>query len=91
MPAVLVEYGRQSHGVVAEKRRGAIERQASDTRRIFTIIRRRTKRDFSGDKPSTLQRRLERRMSVHRIETLGEYGQFLHDNPGKRTPFSRTC
>ena len=68
MPASLIEYVRQSHGMAAEKRRDMIERQSSDMQKIFSIIRLRTKRDFSGYKLSTLKRRIERRMSVNRIE-----------------------
>ena len=81
MPASLIEYVRQSHGVAAAKRREMIEKQASDMQKIFSIIRLRTKRDFSGYKLSTLKRRIERRMSVNRIETLSEYARFLTDNP----------
>jgi two-component system, chemotaxis family, CheB/CheR fusion protein len=81
MPATLIEYVRQSHGVTAEKRREMIEKHSSDMQRIFSIIRLRTKRDFSGYKLTTLKRRIERRMSVNRIESLSEYTQFLTDNP----------
>ncbi|HTP58424.1 MAG TPA: chemotaxis protein CheB, partial [Spirochaetia bacterium] len=81
MPAALIEYVRQSHGVTAEKRREMIEKQSSDMQKIFSIIRLRTKRDFSGYKLTTLKRRIERRMSVNRIDTLSEYTQFLTDNP----------
>ena len=81
MPASLIEYVRQSRGMAAEKRRDMIERQSSDMQKIFSIIRLRTKRDFSGYKLSTLKRRIERRMSVNRIEELRDYAQFVTDNP----------
>ncbi len=83
MPGSLVEYVRQSYGVAAEKRRETIEKQTSDMQKIFSLIRLRTKRDFSGYKLSTLKRRIERRMSVNRIETLSAYTQFLNDNPSE--------
>ncbi|MGA2764294.1 MAG: chemotaxis protein CheB [Spirochaetia bacterium] len=81
MPVSLIEYIRQSHGIASEKRREMMENQTSDMQKIFSIIRLRTKRDFSGYKLSTLNRRIERRMSVNRIETLSEYTRFLTDNP----------
>ncbi len=81
IPAALMDYVRQSHGIAAEKRREMIEMQGSDMQKIFSIIRLRTKRDFSGYKLSTLKRRIERRMSVNRLETLSEYAKFLNENP----------
>ncbi|HET6486853.1 MAG TPA: CheR family methyltransferase, partial [Spirochaetia bacterium] len=81
MPVALIEYVRQSHGVAAATRREMIEKQASDMQKIFSIIRLRTRRDFSGYKVSTLRRRIERRMSVNHMETLGEYARFVADTP----------
>jgi two-component system CheB/CheR fusion protein len=46
-------------------------------RDIFTHLRVRTGHDFSSYKPATVLRRVERRMRVHSIVTLGGYAQFL--------------
>ncbi len=50
---------------------------------IFHEVRLRTGYDFSGYKRSTLVRRLERRMNLHRLETPEAYLAFLQRNPGE--------
>jgi two-component system CheB/CheR fusion protein len=78
MPAPLIDYVGQSHGRMC---REDAEERAADMATILSLIRLRTRRDFSGYKPSTLKRRVERRMGVNHVETLSEYAQFLDDNP----------
>src|SRR5690606_3893541 len=48
---------------------------------IFELLQARTRHDFSLYKPSTLHRRIERRMAIHGIATLAHYAQFLRHNP----------
>jgi two-component system CheB/CheR fusion protein len=48
---------------------------------IFSLLRRRTRHDFSLYKPSTLNRRIERRMAIHGLPTLADYVRFLRKNP----------
>ena len=48
--------------------------------RIFKLLKKRTRHDFSLYKPSTLHRRIERRMVIHQIETLARYADFLQEN-----------
>ena len=48
---------------------------------IFKLLQERTRHDFSLYKPSTLNRRIERRMVIHSIHTLAEYTAFLRSNP----------
>ena len=48
---------------------------------IFRILQARTRHDFSMYKPSTLHRRIERRMAIHSVATLEHYAQFLRHNP----------
>lgn len=49
--------------------------------RIFVALRDRTGHDFSVHKAGTSRRRIERRMNVHQIETIEEYGRYLQINP----------
>jgi two-component system, chemotaxis family, CheB/CheR fusion protein len=51
--------------------------------KIFTLIRLKTGHDFSKYKPSTLYRRVERRMAVHEIIKLGDYLKFLQQSPNE--------
>ncbi|WP_129645162.1 chemotaxis protein CheB [Peristeroidobacter agariperforans] len=66
-------------GTDSEEGDGATEGQL--LRRIFRRLRLSHGVDFSGYKPSTLRRRLVRRMAVQRIETLTEYTAFLENDP----------
>ena len=50
---------------------------------IFNVLRKETGHDFSQYKPSTIDRRLERRMAVHQIETMDDYVKYLQQTPAE--------
>src|SRR5262245_19269783 len=56
------------------------EADLDDLSRIFLALKKHTGVDFSAYKQSTLQRRIDRRMALHRIERLRQYANFLRDN-----------
>ncbi|MGL5939314.1 MAG: CheR family methyltransferase [Waterburya sp.] len=45
--------------------------------RIFSLLRTRTGVDFTQYKPTTLDRRIQRRMVLYKLERLEEYAQYL--------------
>lgn len=47
---------------------------------ILKILREHTRHDFSLYKPTTLNRRIERRMAIHGISDLADYTHFLKNN-----------
>ena len=47
---------------------------------IFMHLRQHTRHEFSQYKPSTLHRRIERRMAIHGIATLALYAEFLRQS-----------
>jgi two-component system CheB/CheR fusion protein len=47
---------------------------------IFQLLRQHTRHDFSLYKPTTLHRRIERRMAIHGISGLDDYSRFLASN-----------
>jgi two-component system CheB/CheR fusion protein len=49
--------------------------------RIFLMLRTRTGHDFSRYKPSTIRRRIDRRMAVHQIDTLAGYARYMQQTP----------
>lgn len=51
--------------------------------RVFSLLRERTKVDFTFYKPSTVLRRIERRMTVNQIEQLNEYVRLLESHSGE--------
>jgi two-component system, chemotaxis family, CheB/CheR fusion protein len=48
---------------------------------ILTLLLERSKHDLTPYKPSTLKRRVERRMGVHGIPTFASYESFVRENP----------
>jgi two-component system CheB/CheR fusion protein len=48
---------------------------------ILHMVRDRSKHDLSEYKPSTLRRRIQRRMSVHGLATKSDYEGFVRKNP----------
>lgn len=51
--------------------------------RIAQIVRRATSVDFTHYKASTLRRRINRRMLLHKLETLREYEEMLRNSAGE--------
>jgi len=54
--------------------------QPASLQPIIGLLQQRTRHDFSLYKPSTLHRRIERRMAIHDIRSLANYAQFLEHN-----------
>ncbi|MEO6291559.1 MAG: chemotaxis protein CheB [Burkholderiaceae bacterium] len=48
---------------------------------IFVLLRAQTSHDFSQYKPSTIYRRIERRMAVHQIDAIDSYVKYLQQTP----------
>lgn len=46
-------------------------------KKLFILLRSQTGHDFSQYKPSTMKRRIERRMTLNQIETLNEYVKYM--------------
>ena len=55
----------------------------SALKKIFILLRAQTGHDFSLYKPSTINRRIERRLAVHQIETLDGYLRYLQQTPAE--------
>ena len=60
-------------------------------KKIFILLRAQTGHDFSQYKPSTIHRRIERRMAVHQTETMDEYVKFLQQTQPRWKPSFATC
>jgi two-component system CheB/CheR fusion protein len=51
--------------------------------KIFAVLQRVTGVNFAYYKYSTIKRRIARRMVLHKLESLKQYLQFLHDDPAE--------
>ncbi len=80
MPAQLISYTTHAFGkpplpaTVPPKTESALKK-------IFVLLRSQTGHDFSQYKPSTIHRRIERRMAVHQIEAMDGYVKFIQQAP----------
>lgn len=54
-----------------------------DLSRIFQMLHEKTKVDFTYYKPSTVLRRIERRVMLNQLPNLTEYRYFLEENPSE--------
>ncbi len=80
MPAQLITYVNQVFG--KPQRPVAVTPESDSTlKKVFILMRAQTGHDFSGYKPSTIQRRIERRLAVHQIAGLGGYLKFIQTTP----------
>ncbi len=52
-------------------------------KKIFVMLRAQTDHDFSLYKPSTINRRIERRMAVHQIKKIDDYVKYLQRTPAE--------
>ena len=50
---------------------------------IFMLLRSQSGVDFSHYKPNTLDRRIQRRMLLYKLEQLADYAQYLQENPAE--------
>jgi len=54
-----------------------------DLNKIFLLLRNRTGNDFSQYKHSTIRRRIQRRMVLHKLDRLKDYLRYLHAHPSE--------
>jgi two-component system CheB/CheR fusion protein len=80
MPAQLVAYTARAFGKLP--RTTALgTRSESALKKVLVLLRTQTGHDFSQYKPSTVHRRVERRMAVQQIETMEGYVRFVQQTP----------
>lgn len=81
LPTLLLQYVVHPFAV----RDGLLVREEtaaeSAMRQLFAVVRERTGVDFSYYKPATIDRRIERRMSVQQVDSLLSYVRFLETSP----------
>jgi len=81
MPAQLIAYAAHAFGKLPRSGMPATPKIEGALKKIFVLLRAQTGHDFSQYKPSTIYRRIERRMAVHQIETIDAYVKYLQQTP----------
>ena len=80
MPRLLLSFVKHPYSVKTEGAAVMVTDEDALTR-IFALLRESSKLDFTFYKPSTVIRRIERRMTVNQIRELRDYARFLERYP----------
>ena len=83
MPARLIAYFKHAFGPSRVPVVVDTPQIESALKKIFVLLRAQTGHDFSQYKPSTVNRRVERRMAVHQIDVVESYVKFLQQTPAE--------
>ena len=83
MPARLIAYAGHAFGKLAGPVPNAGPLADSALKKIFVLLRAQVGHDFSQYKPTTIHRRIERRMAVHQITALDGYVKYLQQTPAE--------
>ncbi|MEI8028320.1 MAG: chemotaxis protein CheB [Comamonadaceae bacterium] len=81
MPSQLIAYVTHAFGKLAVTELAPTLKTESALKKIFVLLRAQTGHDFSQYKPSTIYRRIERRMAVHQVEKIDNYVKYLQQTP----------
>lgn len=80
MPAQILSYVKHPY-TAGKERSGTLLSDEDGMTRIFALLREKCRVDFTFYKPSTVVRRIERRMTVNQIHELKEYVKYLETVP----------
>lgn len=83
MPAQIIAYAAHAFGRSSRTATFPTPKTESAVKKIFVLLRDQTGHDLSQYKPSTVHRRIERRMAVHHIETMDGYVKYLQETPAE--------
>lgn len=88
MPRQLLSFTKHPYVAKTERSETLLGDEDGLTR-IFAILRERCKVDFTYYKPSTVSRRIERRMLVNQCDNIREYVDYLQGYPGEAAALYR--
>ncbi|MBZ2168119.1 chemotaxis protein CheB [Marinobacter sp. F4216] len=77
LPGRILAYNER---VTEPKQAGPPAKLVEPIKAIISILQQHTRHDFSLYKPSTLLRRIERRMAIHSVATVPDYARYLENN-----------
>ena len=83
MPAQLIAYAAHAFGKLPRTAALPEPTTANALKKIFVLLRAQVGHDFSQYKPSTIHRRIERRLAVHQIADIDGYVRYLQQTPAE--------
>jgi two-component system, chemotaxis family, CheB/CheR fusion protein len=81
--AELLRAGRRPYLLTREPELFMAPEEGEDLKKILLLLRRMAGTDFSDYKPSTIKRRLARRLALHKVTTLRDYITLLQGTPAE--------
>jgi two-component system, chemotaxis family, CheB/CheR fusion protein len=83
MAAQLIAYVSHAFGRPPRPASAPVSAAENALKKIFVLLRAQTGHNFSQYKPSTIHRRIERRMAVHQIDAMDGYVRYLQQTPAE--------
>ncbi|MFZ4440061.1 MAG: chemotaxis protein CheB [Syntrophales bacterium] len=83
MPARLIAYLFHAFGKPPRSDADPTPMVENTLKKIYTLLRAQTGHDFSQYKPSTITRRIDRRMAIHQVATMDGYVKYLQQTPAE--------
>src|SRR5712692_8207599 len=81
MPAQLMAFATRAFGTLDAA--SAVTTSEDQVKKICVLLRAQTGHDFSQYKPTTITRRIERRMALHQVDGLAAYVRYLQAAPAE--------
>jgi two-component system CheB/CheR fusion protein len=89
MPAALVGYARHTAAQATSSGDTRAEAASDDLEAILKLLRTRANSDYRHYKKATIVRRIQRRMGIKQIASMGDYVKLLKAERGELTQLSR--
>ena len=83
MPGELLRYIQHPYSARSDDAGDLPRKKVNYLNEALGLLKERSGVDFSMYKLTTVNRRIERRMSINQIDTVGEYTRFLRESPGE--------
>jgi two-component system CheB/CheR fusion protein len=84
MPKALLQFVQNPRSLGPQERAGHLPEEHEEAlRRVMAVVGKQAGIDFTCYKPSTVVRRVERRMNIRQCQTAGEYADLLASSPAE--------
>lgn len=88
LPAQLLNFVKHPLTAVLASKEGAATDTSALTK-LFSMLRQKTKIDFTFYKPPTIMRRIDRRMSINQVFSIDDYVLYISNHPTELTSLYR--
>ena len=81
MPKQLIEFAHRAYATPVKAEGTTEPPELDEVEKILILLRGQTGHDFSYYKPTTIVRRIKRRMAVNQLERMDDYLRFVREKP----------